>query len=200
MSKDEHPDLDAWLAFVAGRLPAARDRALRAHLAGRCVACERTRRWAERTLAAASETLEEPPAAVLSRARALFAKHRPRPVGERLREIAAKLLPPAEPALAGARDVAAAPAARTWEAGPYLVEVIVDPAPAGRRTTLRGRVVHAETGLGVPGLARLHRGGKPRGEDVLDDLGEVILRDVVVRDATLELLLEGDRVEIGLSS
>ena len=193
-----HPDAADWLDLLRDRIAKERADAMRRHLGDGCPRCELLRDWASRVLASVEEPLTEPPAAAISRARALFREHRPRGLREKLRTLVATLLPPAEPALAAAREAPAPDVARTWEAGPYVVEVLVDPAPRRRRTTLRGRVVSRDTGLGVPGIARLRLGGKVRSEAALDDLGEVILRDVVVADRVLELLVEGGRIELRL--
>jgi hypothetical protein len=198
MSEPKHPSMADWLDLLRDRLPPERRRALREHRRRGCARCDEARAWAEHVLAAGEIRFDEPPAAALSAARALFRKHRSRSFGDRVHTLAARLLSPSGPALAGAREGAGPGLPRTWEAGPYLVEVMIDPAPRRRRTTLRCRVVTSDQGLGVPGVARLLRDGRPRAECRVDDLGEAILRDVVVTDGALELLLEGDRIALEL--
>ena len=198
MKPNEHAGADEWLDLLRERLEESRASAMREHLQNGCDLCEERRHWAECVLAAATEPLEEPPAAVLSRARALFREHRPRARSDSIRRLVARLLPPVEPALAGVRDATGLAEVKTFEAGPYLIEITEEPGATRGRVDVHGRVVEAESGLGVPGIARLRRGDRVREESPIDDLGEIVLRDVSVAGGTLELLLDGDHIQIAL--
>jgi hypothetical protein len=198
VSGRKHTTLEALIDWRRGRAEAENAAAVESHLRTGCVRCAGLLATADRLLAAAAEPLAEPPAAALSRARALFDRE-PRPgLVERLRTLIAVLLPPPAPALAGLREASASTLPRLFEAGPWLVELRREPE-AGRRETLRIRVAARDGNLpGDGGVARLERAGKTLGETPLDDLGEAICRGVPSGADRLSLVLGSDLVQVPL--
>jgi hypothetical protein len=193
----KHITLEAMIEWRRGRANADSAAAVEDHLRVGCARCEARRAEADRLLAAAAEPLAEPPAAAVSRARALFDLERKPGLVERLRTFVAVLLPPPAPALAGLRDAAAPPLPRLFEAGPWLVELRSEPE-SGRRRTIRIRVAAQDGSRPGAGTSRLERAGKMLREAPLDEFGEAVHRGVTPGPDRVRLVLGPDIVQISL--
>lgn len=133
----DHLDLGRLVDLA--REPGGIGEAERAHLEA-CGPCAEARRWAETVVRAAStEPLEDPPAAIVERARSI-PDERPAPARrEAPRWSLARWLPGLLPAAAGVRGAASSRRVYDSEAGRVDVEIVPDPGDA-ERWLLMGRM------------------------------------------------------------
>jgi hypothetical protein len=139
----KHFSTEEWIDFVNQQVTCERQKAMRQHLESGCAPCKETvSLWQKVSKTAASEPSYQPSADTVRMAKAAFVANglgRSRKGSQSLIEILFDSF--AQPALAGARSVVIGTRQMLYRAGPYQIDIQIEPKPGSNRLVITGQLL-----------------------------------------------------------
>ncbi len=165
-----------WLEFVRDKVTPEHRDAMQQHLDAQCGRCRKSfELWRDALEIADREADYQPPAGAVRFVKGAFALYKPVGVGSRVREIAQLILDSFEqPILAGVRSTNSAARQLLYKAGPFQIDVRLEPVLGSGRVWLVGQVMDAEApGKGLHELPVILRSGdQKRARTTTNQFGE----------------------------
>lgn len=154
-----------WIEFTRDRVAPERHDAMQQHLDAGCEACWKALELWRHTLEIADrEAGYEPPESAVRFVKGAFALYKPAGAGSRVREMAQLILDTfQQPILAGVRSTSPPTRQLLYKAGPFHIDVRLEPLPGSSRLSLVGQVMDAtQSGKGLGELPVILRSGEQR--------------------------------------
>ena len=162
--KMKHFSTEEWVDFVNQALAADKQEAMQQHLATGCKPCqENVTVWQRVSKMASAEASYQPPADAVRIAKAAFAASGSAQTKKASQSLVEVLFDSfRQPALAGARSIAAGARQVLYKAGPYQIDLQLEPKPGTNRLVITGQLLdvnNAEViGGDIPVTLSNHRG------------------------------------------
>ena len=146
----KHYSTEEWVDFVNHTVTAARQEAMQKHLATGCKGCKETvSLWQKVSKTAAAEANYQPPADTVRLAKAAYLTTRLNTPQKESRSLVEVLFDSfLQPATAGARSIVIGTRQMLYRAGPYQIDIQIEPKQSTDRLIITGQLLD----LGNPGV------------------------------------------------